>query len=114
MAIEADFAEMMPHTVTLHVRSSTDFHGKPTYAGGAGTSLTCRVEEGRNVTRGSDARDITEDGRIYVYGTTTATVNDKITLPDGAVVRVVAVETLADQSAAHHTVIHYGRSGSAG
>lgn len=108
MAIESDFDEMMNDTVTVYARTSASFYGKPTFSG-SGTSLACRVEEGRNVTRGADGRDITEDGQIYVFGTSTVTVDHDVVLPDGSHVRVVAVETLSDQVGAHHTVIHYGR-----
>lgn len=109
MTIEAAFASMMPSTVTLNAVSSTDAYGKRTFSGTA-TSIQCRIQTARRLLITEDGKQIPVEGTVYCYGTSAATVNDKLTLPDGTVVPIVAVETRNDDTGAYATVIQYGRA----
>lgn len=109
MTIEAAFASMMPSTVTLNAVASTDAYGKRTFAG-ASTSIQCRIQTSRRMVITEDGKQVPVEGTVYCYGTSAATINDKLTLPDGTVVPIVAVETRNDETGAYATVIQYGRA----
>ena len=100
---------MMPSTVTLNAVSTTDAYGKRTFAA-AGTSIQCRVQTARRLLITEDGKSIPVEGTVYCFGTSMAKINDKLTLPDGTVVPIVAVETRNDDTGAYATVISYGRA----
>ncbi len=99
----------MPSTVSLNAVLSTDAYGKRTFSGTT-TSITCRVQTTRRVVIGEDGSQIPVEGTVYCFGTSNATVNDKLTLPDGSVVPIVSVETRNDETGSYVTVISYGRA----
>ena len=99
----------MPSTVSLNAVASTDAYGKRTFSGTT-TSIQCRVQQTRRMVLTQDGQQIPVEGSVYCYGTSIATVNDKLTLPDGSVVPILAVETRNDDTAAYVTVISYGRA----
>jgi hypothetical protein len=100
---------MMPSTVTLNAVSTTDAYGRRTFSG-TSQSIQCRIQTARRLITTEDGRQIPVEGTVYCYGTSSATVNDKLTLPDGTVVPIVAVETRNDDTAAYVTVISFGRA----
>lgn len=109
MTIETAFSSMMPSTVTLNAVQSTDAYGKRTFSG-TSTSIQCRVQQTRRMVITEDGKQIPVEGSVYCYGTSNATVNDKLTLPDGSVVPILSVETRNDDVGAYVTVISYGRA----
>lgn len=108
MTIEAAFLDLMPSTVTWYSVASTDAYGKRTFSGTAQTQR-CRVQIARNVTRDADGKEVMEDGKVYFYGTSTITVNDRLVLPDGSTQVILNVETRNDQTGAHVTVLSFGK-----
>jgi len=109
VTIETAFAGMMPSTVTLNAVQTTDAYGKRTFSG-TSTSIQCRIQTSRRLITSEDGKQIPVEGTVYCFGTSAATVNDKLTLPDGTVVPIVAVETKNDESGAYATIIQFGRS----
>lgn len=109
MTIEAAFASMMPSTVTVNAVQSTDAYGKRVFAG-ATTSLQCRIQTTRRMVITEDGKEVPVEGTVYVFGTSTVTANDKLTLPDNTVVPIVSVETRNDDKGSYVTVISYGRA----
>lgn len=99
----------MPSTVTLNAVQTTDAYGKRTFSG-TSTSIQCRIQTSRRLITSEDGKQIPVEGTVYCFGTSAATVNDKLTLPDGTVVPIVAVETKNDESGAYATIIQFGRS----
>lgn len=108
MGVPRDFSEMMPHTITVATASTLDKYGKQAF--GTTASYQCRLVYQNRITRDNDGREITESGRAIVYGVATATVKDKITLPDGRTPLVTSVATIKDENGDHHTVIGFGGS----
>lgn len=100
---------MMPSTVTLNAVQTTDEYGKRTFSG-ASTSIQCRIQTSRRLIMSEDGKQIPVEGTVYCFGTSNATVNDKLTLPDGSVVPIIAVETKNNEDGAYVTIIQYGRS----
>lgn len=109
MTINAAFSSMMPSTVVINAVQSTDAYGKRTFSATA-TSLQCRIQTTRRLVISEDGQQVPVEGTVYVFGTSAATVNDKLTLPDSSVVPIVSVETRNDESGAYATVISYGRA----
>lgn len=107
MAIEAAFLDMMPSTVTIFNKLSQDSYGKPTFAA-SGTAVRCRVEDDVNKSLGPTEEMIIDGGTVYFYGVVTVEVNDKVVLPNGAVMMVKQITTYDDQSGTHHTEIKFG------
>jgi hypothetical protein len=107
MTIESAFLSMMPSVVTVYSKSSRDAYGKASFSA-SGTEVRCRVQQDRNVTSGSDKREIMETGVVYCYGVVTVSVDDKVVLPDGTVAKITQVTTSNDDVGEHHTAIRFG------
>ena len=107
MTIETAFSVMMTQTVSVYAKTSRDAYGKGTFSGTAAT-FKARVQEDRDVTSGTDMREVMETGTVYAYGTPTVTVDDKIVLPDATVCKVTQVTIVSDENGPHHTVIRFG------
>lgn len=108
MTIEAAFLDLMPSTITLYSQSSRDAYGKQTFSG-SGTAVRCRVVPTSDVVRTPDGREVIAAGRVYCYGTPTVTVDSRLVLPDGSDAIILSVQVQVDETAAHHTVITFGR-----
>lgn len=107
MAIPRDFSEMMPHTITVYGASTVDKYGKQSFSG-SGTAYQCRLIYENRMVRDNDGRETLEAGRAIVYGVATASVKDRVTLPDGKSPLVTSVATIKDENGDHHTVIGFG------
>lgn len=108
MTIETAFSSMMPSSVTITSVSSTDAYGKRTFSGSS--TIQCRIQKSKRIINTADGKQIPEEGRVYCYGTSNATVNDRLTLPDGSNVPILTVETRNDEVGAYVTVISFGKA----
>jgi hypothetical protein len=97
----------MIDTITVAAVSTKDEYGKRTW--GSPTSITqCRVQSGNHKVVDTVGQEKVAVGRVYVPGSPTITLNDKVTLPDGSTPPLLAVDSYKDERGSHHTVIHYG------
>jgi hypothetical protein len=108
VTIETAFSSMMPSSVTITSVSATDAYGKRTFSGA--TTVQCRIQKSKRLINSADGKQIPEEGRVYCYGTASATVNDRLTLPDGSIVPILSVETRNDESGTYVTVISFGKA----
>jgi len=106
MTIEAAFLSMMPSSVTVFPKSSTDAYGKISF--GAGVATNCRIQETGQVVKTADNRNVFEQGRIIFYGTPTITTDSKIQLPSGATPNIISVQVHNDDTGTHHTTVSFG------
>ena len=109
MAIEQDFLELFSETVTLFPPSTMDKYGKRTFSASGVTASAHLVSE-VSLTRDADGREVTEIGRVYLYGTPAVTTDYRILLGDGSSPVIIGVDTPHDQNGPHHTVVRIGRS----
>lgn len=109
MTIEAAFLEMMPSTVSWYPVSSTDAYGRRTFSGTAQTQR-CRVQISKQMARDANGKQVTEEGRVYFYGPSTITIDDRLILPDGTTQVILSVETRNDQFGTHCTVASFGKA----
>lgn len=107
MSLDALLAELMVDTVTIAAVSSKDAYGKRTW-GSATTYPACRVQSGDHKVLDLAGQEKVATGRVYIPNAPTVTLNDRLVLPDGSVPPILAVDRLADERGAHHTVVHYG------
>lgn len=109
MAIESDFLELFSERITLYPPSTLDKYGKRSFSASGVTACAHLVSE-VSLSRDQDGREVTETGRIYVYGTPTVTTDYRLVLTDGSEPIIIGVDVPHDQNGAHHTVIRIGRS----
>ena len=109
MAIESDFLELFSERITLYPPATLDKYGKRSFSASGVTACAHLVSE-VSLSRDQDGREVTETGRIYVYGTPTVTTDYRLVLTDGSEPIIIGVDVPHDQNGAHHTVIRIGRS----
>jgi hypothetical protein len=107
MANPKDFLEMMLETVVVYSQSSVNKYGNQSYSA-SGTSYRCRFVYDSRMVRDSEGREVLESGRAILYGVATASVRDKISLPDGRTPLITTVSTIKDENGNHHSVIGFG------
>jgi hypothetical protein len=107
MAIESLLTDLMVQSITIAAVSSKDAYGKRTW-GSPSTINQCRVQSGDHKVLDSLGQEKVANGRVYVPGAPTLTLNDKITLPDGSTPPILAISRLSDERGSHHSIIHYG------
>lgn len=108
MAIESDFLELFSETVTLYPPATLDKYGKRGFSASGVTACAHLVAE-VELARDQDGREVTQTGKIYVYGTPTVTNDYRLVLQDGTEPIIISVDQPHDQNGPHHTVIRIGR-----
>lgn len=111
MAIESDFLELFSERITLFPPASVDKYGKRSWTASASVSACAHLMSEVSLSRDQDGREVTETGRLYVYGTPTVTTDYRLVLSDGSEPIIIGVDVPHDQNGAHHTVIRIGRIG---
>lgn len=108
MTIDSELLEIMVDTITLAGVSTKDAYGKRSWAS-AVTIENCRVESGNHRVIDNNGDETVAVGKVYVPGQPTATIYDKLTLPDGTTPPILMIDRVGDQFGSNHTVIHYGK-----
>lgn len=108
MAIEPQYRELFSETVTLLPPLATDKYGRRTHAASA-VAVPAHIVSEVRLTRDPDGREVTEMGRVYLYGPQTVTNDYLIVLPDGSSPVIIGVNTPHDPDGAHHTVVRFGK-----
>ena len=109
MTIETLLTDIMIDTITIASVSAKDSYGKRTW--NSPTSITnCRVQSGTYKVHDPAGVEVVAQGKVYVPGAPTVTVNHKLTLPDGTTPPILAIARLGDQESAHHIVLYYGKA----
>lgn len=102
----SDFADMMPHTITLEEFAQRDAYGKPSY--GSAVNYSARVSYKSKFIRRADGSEVLAQGEVWILGTPTVTVEDRITLPDGNTPVILMTELLSDELGSHHSKVIFG------
>lgn len=107
-AIYNKVAEFMTDTVIFTAKSATDKYGKATFAGTV-TSVPGRLIYDTVKSVDIQGTEIVDLGRFISKGPyTSITVNHKMVVGSD-VFTINAVDNIADENGAHHTVIRFGR-----
>lgn len=110
MSIESQYLELFSERVTLYPPATVDKYGKRSWTASASVSACAHLVSEVSLTRDPDGREVTETGRVYIYGTPTVTTDYKIRLEDGSEPVIIGVDVPHDNVGAHHTVVRIGRS----
>jgi hypothetical protein len=111
MSFDTAFLSMMPDTLTVtHLSGvSTDGYGRATYTTSP-HSCRCLVQEKQTKVQTYEGTEELATTVVWVRSTTTFGPSDRITLPDGTVPVLMAVEELHDADGVHHHKLFMGRS----
>lgn len=102
MSIFADlFVDMMATTVTVERIASRDTYGKVTY--GAATSYVARVSLVQRNVIGPEGQMVVAKGRAWLDTVDPFTVNDRVTLADGSIPILLAVDLVDDENGPAYT-----------
>lgn len=108
MGIESDYRELFSEVITLFPPTAMDKYGKRTFSA-SGVSACAHLVSDISLSRDQDGREVTEVGKVYLYGVFTVTTDYRIVLPDGSSPVIIGVDTPHDPAGAHHTVVRIGR-----
>ena len=100
MSIDAEFLELMPHTVSIANLSSRNSYGVPTF--GTATSYRARVVKKAEIVRDTAGAEVVSTTQVWLYGTSGVTPESRITLPDSSTPSILMVETYPDETGYHH------------
>lgn len=107
-AIYSKVAEFMTDTVVFTAKSAVDKYNKPTF-GGNSVTATGRLIYDTIRSRDVQGVEVTDIGRFITYGPqTTITVSHRMVVGNDTFT-INAIDNIADENGAHHTVIRFGR-----
>lgn len=109
-AIYSKVTEFMTDTVVFTPKASVDKYNKTTY-GNSGTNITATGRLIYDTVRSRDVQgvEVTDIGRFITNGPQTSiTVSHRMVVGND-IFTINAVDNLADENGAHHTVIRFGR-----
>lgn len=106
-AIYSKVAEFMTDTVVFTAKASVDKYNKPTFSGN--TTATGRLIYDTTKSKDVQGTEVVDVGRFITNGPfTSLTVGHRMVV--GAdTFNINAVDQIADENGAHHTVIRFGR-----
>jgi hypothetical protein len=81
---------LLKQTVTLAPYASQDAYGQVTW--GAGVSTPCRIVQKNTKVLNPAGEEVLSTTRIYLDGSVSVTVRDKVTLPDATTPPILSIE----------------------
>lgn len=108
MPFESDiFYDLMPDTVTISTRTTTNNYGEPSFA--TGTARRARVVEKHGMVREAAGRTVEFTHVAWLHSTgNSITVDDRATLDGVNYLAVKAVERVPDGDGSHHVKLYLG------
>lgn len=107
-AIYPKVAEFMTDTVTFTAKASVDKYNKPTFANSS-TTVTGRLIYDTTKSKDVQGVEVVDIGRFITYGPATSITVGHRMVVGADTFTINAVDNLADENGAHHTVIRFGR-----
>lgn len=105
MAIDPQLLAFMPHTVTIQNYSTRNSYGEDSHSATTRTAKAY-VEPNFSLSTQNTTREQSQPKQIYVADTN-ITLQSKITLPDGTVPEISAVEVHTVVAGLEHTVVTF-------
>lgn len=103
--MEADFLELMPHTIQVEPKTDRTDSGKRIF--GAPASYRCLVTGSNKLVRATNGEQVVASTQINVAGPATIGAEDRITLPDGSQPTILAVKKNSDETGVVHNLEVY-------
>ena len=107
-AIYPKVAEFMTDTVTFTAKASVDKYNKPTFAN-ASTTVTGRLIYDTTKSKDVQGIEVVDIGRFITYGPATSITVSHRMVVGADTFTINAIDNIADENGAHHTVIRFGR-----
>lgn len=105
MALEAEFLQMSTQTVTVNVLSTHTGYGEPVHSTSASTFFAY-IEPGSRVVLNQQGVEQVPSAMVYVLSSSAVVgVQDRVTLWDGRVPKLLRVDVLNDEEGQHHLEI---------
>lgn len=102
MALESDFLQMSTQVVTINALSTHTAYGAPSFSTSASTFFAY-IEPGSRVVVNLQGVEEVASAMVYVLSSSASIgVQDKITLPDGRIPRMIRADILNDEQGQHH------------
>jgi len=102
---ERDFLEWFKQTVTIEPFIGVNAYAEPQY--GLPATYPAFVQRKTKLVRDRTGREVVSTAQMYLDGTVSVGVQDRITLPDGSQPVILSVEVLPDETGAtHHVVVN--------
>ena len=103
MGFDDALLDLMPDTLKVNALKgvSTDGYGTASYSSST-QSYRCRLVEKQTLVHTFDGDEQVARTVVWVKSTSTFGPWDKITMPDGSLLRLIAVEDYRDEVGAHH------------
>ena len=106
-ALDAQFKNLMPATVQVVASGTKNNYGEISY--GATTSYSARVEKKQRMLRTDSGESLKSETAVYVYGDASLALDSQLTLPDGTVRVIYAIDTVTDETGnVHHQTAYCG------
>jgi hypothetical protein len=107
-AIYPKVAEFMTDTVTFTAKASVDKYNKPTFANSS-TTVTGRLIYDTTKSKDVQGIEVVDIGRFITYGPATSITVSHRMVVGADTFTINAIDNIADENGAHHTVIRFGR-----
>jgi hypothetical protein len=107
-AIYPKVAEFMTDTVTFTAKASVDKYNKPTFANSS-TTVTGRLIYDTTKSKDVQGIEVVDIGRFVTYGPATSITVSHRMVVGADTFTINAIDNIADENGAHHTVIRFGR-----
>lgn len=114
MSLERDFDALLRQNVTVTPFSTRGAYGSPTFSTGLITAHRARIVYTQHLVRDARGQQVVAGMKVFIGGTGSNTLpnltpQDKLTLEDGTVPRLIAVSRYPDEDGVtHHVVAHCG------
>lgn len=103
MALDPAFLACSTQQIAVVPLSTHNAYGAPSHSSSGSTTYTAYVEPGTRVVKNAQGVEEVATATVYVLSTSaTIGAQDKVTLPDGRIPKVVRVDTLNDDEGQHH------------
>lgn len=106
--IDSAYRELFSETVQIAAPVGLDAYGKRSW--GAASAVPAHTEMTARLMRDESGREVTSQGRIFLYGVFDITTDHLLVTAAGASPVIIAVEQAFDEQGAHHTVIRFGNT----
>lgn len=104
-----EWADMMPHTITVEPWVSYKGGGAGSNYGDAET-YSCRIEMGNHLVVDANSKTASSKGKVFLLSTTVIGTKDLVTLPTGYVPTnppLITVDVNDDEDGTHHCCLHF-------
>lgn len=104
MGLEREFVQTSTQTVTIAPLSTVSSYGAPSF--GSGVAYPSYIEPGSRMVLNSRGVEEISTATVFLMSSSAAVgTQDKLTLHDGRVVKMISVDVLNDEQGQHHLEI---------